>query len=204
MLLINQPKYQTYIQESETGTLLQFYEKGEEIPLFEPGCWQVYRGVVQLNKINYQGEEVTLGWVTANNFFGSCLDNYSAYRVQALSDVYVRWFAFNEIEKSPSLARTLLAQFSLRLIKAEHLLTIAGIRRVEDRLWQLLLLLKEEIGQPTAEGIRLGVRFTHQNLAQIACTTRVTVTKILGDLQQRGWIDLDSDRHLIIKVNTHN
>jgi CRP-like cAMP-binding protein len=200
MLLSNQPKFLTPIEQNATETVLQFYEKGEEIPLFEPGYWQVYRGVVQLNKINYQGEEVTLGWVTANNFFGG-LENNSAYRAKALADVYVRWFVPREIEQSSCLARTLLTQFSLRLIKAEHLLTITGIRRVEDRLWQLLLLLKEEIGQPTEEGIRLGVRFTHQNLANIAGTTRVTVTRILGDFQERNWINIDRDRHLVIKHN---
>ena len=69
----------------------------------------------------------------------------------------------------------------------------------EDRLWQLLLLLKEEIGQSVVNGTRLALRFTHQSLAKFICTTRVTVTRILGDFQSRELISIDSDRHIIIR-----
>lgn len=80
----------------------------------------------------------------------------------------------------------------------EAMLAIAGQRRVDDRLYQLLLLLKQEFGQPIAEGTRLNIRLTHQDIANAICTTRVTVTRMLGRLQQAGAIDRDSDRHLIL------
>lgn len=199
MLLTHQLMPQAVSDKNEKELLLHFYEKGEEISLFEPGCWQVYRGVVQLSRTNQKGQEVILGWATANSCFGNWLDHYPTYRAQTLSDVYIRWFSPRAIEKSPSLAQMLLAQLSLRLIRAEQLLTVTGLRRVEDRLWQLLLLLAEEMGQSTLEGTRLIVRFTHQNLANVICTTRVTITRILGDFQARGLIAFDNNRHLIIK-----
>ncbi len=92
-----------------------------------------------------------------------------------------------------------MSQLSQRLIKAEQLLTIIGLRRVEERLWQLLLMLEEEMGQSVVNGTRLRIRFTHQNLAQIIRTTRVTVTRILGDFQEKGLISIDSQRHIIIR-----
>ncbi|MBE9168552.1 Crp/Fnr family transcriptional regulator [Pleurocapsales cyanobacterium LEGE 06147] len=201
MLLTHQLMPIAVSERNEKELLLHSYEKGEEIPLLEPGCWQVYRGVVQLSRINQKGQEVILGWATANNCFGNWLDHSpsSSYRAQALSDVYIRWFSPTVIEKYPSLAHMLLTQLSLRLIRAEQLLTVTGLRRVEDRLWQLLLLLAEEMGQSTLEGTRLTVRFTHQNLANVICTTRVTITRILGDFQCRGLIAFDKNRHLIIK-----
>lgn len=55
------------------------------------------------------------------------------------------------------------------------------------------------MSQNVSDGKRLQVRFTHQQLADIICTTRVTVTRVLGDFQNRGWISIDCDRHLIIK-----
>lgn len=94
-----------------------------------------------------------------------------------------------------------MTQLSQRLIKAEQLLTITGVSRVEERLWQLLLMLKEEMGQSVVNGTRLTIRFTHQNLAQIICTTRVTVTRILGDFQEKGLISIDRTRHIIIREN---
>jgi CRP-like cAMP-binding protein len=54
------------------------------------------------------------------------------------------------------------------------------------------------MGQSTPEGTRLKVRLTHQMLANAIGTTRVTITRLLGDFQAQGQIRFDDDRHLII------
>ena len=63
---------------------------------------------------------------------------------------------------------------------------------------ELLKLLAQEMGQSTSEGVRLNVRLTHQMLANAIGTTRVTITRLLGDFQAQGQVRFDSDRHLII------
>ena len=198
MLLTRRLTSNIYLEREEEELLLQFYEKGEEIPIFDPGVWQVYKGIVQLSRISHDGKEIVLGWGTSNTAFGSWLDDAPNYRAVALSDVYIKWYESKYINKSPSLARSLLTQFSDHLLKSEQLLAIVAIRRIEDRLWQLLLMLGKVMGQNVADGERLPVRFTHQQLADIIRTTRVTVTRILGHFQNRGWISIDCDRHLII------
>ena len=112
------------------------------------------------------------------------------------------WFSQAEINASPRLAQMVLPQLVRRIQQAEALLAISGQRRVEDRLQQLLLLMKREIGQPVAEGSRIGVRLTHQNLANAIGTTRVTVTRLLSKLKSEGVISIDSDRHIILKENS--
>ena len=188
------------LRRKEEELPLQQYDKGEEIPILDLGVWQVYRGVVQLSRVQQDGKEIILGWVTANGTFGNGFHSYYVpYRVIALSDVYVRRYSPQDIANYPLLARQFLAQFSDRLIKTEQLLAIIAIKRVEDRLRQLLLMLKQEIGQKVNDGFRLQVRFTHQHLAEAICTTRVTVTRILGDLQDQDLIYLDSHRHIVVK-----
>jgi CRP-like cAMP-binding protein len=182
----------------ESELLLQMYEKGEEISLLDPGVWQVYRGIIQLSRISQDGKEIIVGWSTVNSAFGNWSDEVNSYRAVALSDVYLKWYSPQEIKNSPELARHLLTQFSDRLIKSSQLLAITGIKRVEERLWQLLLFLQQEMGQNHPAGSRLQIRFTHQHLAQMICTTRVTVTRLLGDFCDRGMISLDSNRHIII------
>ncbi len=59
--------------------------------------------------------------------------------------------------------------------------------------------MKQEMGQPVAEGTRLGMRLTHQNLANAIGTTRVTVTRLLSKLKSEDAIAFDRDRHIIIK-----
>ncbi|BAQ63042.1 cAMP-binding proteins - catabolite gene activator and regulatory subunit of cAMP-dependent protein kinases [Geminocystis sp. NIES-3708] len=187
------------IQSSERR--LHFYERGEEIPLVSQGIWQVNRGVVQLIKCNYQGEETSLGWVQSDNYFGGWLTSLETFQAKALSDVYLSWYSLVEIENDDNLAQKILSQVVKRLRQSEELLAIAGLKRVEDRLIKLLKLLGKEVGEKKELGVRLKVRFTHQNLANTIGTTRVTVTRLLGDLQKQGLISLDSTRHILLHNN---
>jgi CRP-like cAMP-binding protein len=200
MLLSQKLNSNLNLNRKEEELPLQLYEKGEEITFSDSRIWQVYRGVVELSRVNQNGKETILGWMSANCTFGNGLDHSpELYRAVALSDVYVRWYSPEDIRKSPLLARQLLTQFSDRVIKSEQLLAIIALRRVEDRLQQLLLMLKQEMGQSVVNGMRLQVRFTHQHLAKAICTTRVTITRALGDFQARGWIYFDRDRHIVIR-----
>jgi CRP-like cAMP-binding protein len=81
------------------------------------------------------------------------------------------------------------------------MLAMVGCRRVEDRLRQLLLLLQMEVGQPVPEGTRLSVRLTHQHLASAIGTTRVTVTRLLGQLKEEGRLLIDENRHIILPAS---
>ena len=177
---------------------LHFYAKGETIPLISQGLWQVCQGLVQLSTLYPSGEEGLLGWAGPSMCFGLWLTSLQTYRATATSDVYLMWYSMVEIEASPQLAHELLPQMVRRLRQMESILAIAGQRRVEDRLYQLLLLLQQDFGQPVVEGTRLGIRLTHQDIANAICTTRVTITRMLGKLQQQGLISRDKDRHLIL------
>lgn len=188
------------LKTRETELLLQQYHRGDEISVLNSEIWQVYRGVVQLSRIQRDGREIISGWVTANGVFGNIIaDNALLYRAVALGDVYAKSYSAHDVVRYPMLARQLLAQFSDRLLQSQQLLTIIATTKVEDRLRDLLLLLKREIGQSVEDGIRLPVRFTHQHLAEAIHTTRVTVTRILGDFQAQNLVYFDGDRHMIIQ-----
>ncbi len=84
------------------------------------------------------------------------------------------------------------------MCQTESFLFIAGRRRVKERLQHLLLLLKQEIGQPVANGTRLSIRLTHEEIASACCTTRVTITRLMSTLHKQGFISFDSKNHIII------
>jgi CRP-like cAMP-binding protein len=198
-MLLSQKLNSSSNLRKEEELLLHQYDKGDEISVSKSEIWQIYRGVVQWSKIQQNGDEIILGWVSANGVFGNNLDSSQLYRAIALSDVYAKRYSSQDIFKHPLLTKQFLAQFSDRLIKSQKLLSIISIRRVEDRLKQLLLMLKQEIGQVQDDGVRLQVRFTHQHLAETIHTTRVTVTRVLGDFQTKGSIYFDDARHIVIK-----
>ncbi|HEY9622401.1 MAG TPA: Crp/Fnr family transcriptional regulator, partial [Crinalium sp.] len=92
-------------------------------------------------------------------------------------------------------------QLYQRLQQTEILLNIAGQRRVKDRLYFLLQFLRRELGQPTPEGIRLQIRLVHEDIASACCSTRVTVTRLLSELQKQNKIVVDGNFHIIFKEN---
>lgn len=204
------PKLSSEIVKEERR--LHFYRKSEEISIIPQGLWQVERGMVQVSTLCCNGDEVTLGWVGTGNYFGQYwfpslnfnqsltlpkLNLCISYR--GISDVYLKWYNISEVETNPALAQAILPQLAKRLQQTERLLAMGGHKRVEDRLHQLLLLLKQEMGQSVAQGTRLSYRLTHQHLANTIGTTRVTVTRLLGKLQQEGSIEIDAGRHIILK-----
>ncbi|MFM1843562.1 MAG: hypothetical protein RLZZ490_2305, partial [Cyanobacteriota bacterium] len=154
---------------------LHFYDKNEVIPLKENGCWQIYRGILQVSQLTDNGEEILVGWAQAGSFVGLhlTLSQLDIYQAKALSDVYLRWYSTESIAANPPLGELILTQTIKRLRQAESLLAIAGYKRVDERLQALLRLLAQDMGQHQEGGIRLSVRLTHQMLANAIGTTRV-------------------------------
>ncbi len=177
---------------------LHFFEKGQEITNLTGGVWQVYRGTVELSMLHSNEKKVLLGWAYPLTFFGSWLTYTEAYQGKAISDVYLKWYYLTEIEASAQLAKTMLTQMARRMRQTEALLAIAGMRRVEDRLQQLFVLLKQEIGEPVPGGTKLKIRLTHQSIANTIGSSRATVTRLFSLFQRNGSISFDSDRQIIL------
>ena len=106
---------------------------------------------------------------------------------------------YQGINTSSSLSPALLPSALKELTIASERLELAvyGQTKVVDRLQSLLRLLKQEIGQPVANATRLLVRLTHEDLATACCTTRVTITRLLTQLQQQKKLSVDSQHHLM-------
>jgi len=184
--------------EFSQGLPRHVYLKGELIPLKPKTIWQVCQGIVKLSTMSERGEEVLVGLVGPGMPFGSDLTVLHTYQATALSETQLVCFSLMDIESYPHLAQNLLPKINLRLQQTESLLAISGQRHVKDRFYRLLQLLKQEVGQPVSQGIRLGVRLTHQDLADACSTTRVTITRLLGKLQEQGHIIVDPKNHIIL------
>ncbi|AHJ28054.1 PAS domain-containing protein [Nodularia spumigena] len=175
------------------------HTKGETILLNPLVVWYVRQGLVKLNTFCETGEEILIGLATQDMVFGSNMTSLPIYQATALCDVELSSIYVAEIAVNPMLSHILLPKINQRLQQTESFLVIAGKRRVEERLYHLLQLLKQQIGEPVPEGIRLSVRLTHEDIASACCTTRVTITRLMGKLQQQGLISFDSKKYIILK-----
>ena len=172
-------------------------KSGQFIAMQPHEVFIVCRGVVQLSTLYPNGDEGILGLICPSMPFGTPFSQLIPYEAIALTDVVLMRVHIMEIEQSPRLAQSLFRELMRRLQQTETLLAIAGYRRVDDRLRQLLDLLRQEVGQVTPQGIRLSVRLTHQQIAGLIGTTRVTVTRLLREFRDEGWMSVDTTRHLL-------
>lgn len=176
------------------------YCKGEIIPLESQAVWLVHRGLVKLSTMGERGEEILVGLVGPSLPFSSGMTSLNTYQATALSEkVELVSISLSEIAASSRLSQAIVPKINQRLRQTEFLLAISGRRQIKERLDYLLLFLKKEIGQKVAQGTRLKVRLTHQDLADACGTTRVTITRLLGKLQKEGKIAFDSKHHIILR-----
>ncbi|RCJ40215.1 transcriptional regulator [Nostoc minutum NIES-26] len=175
------------------------YTKGENILLNPQEILYVCRGLVKLSTFCETGEEVLVGLAKAGMVFGSSLTSLNNYQAIALCDIDLVSIHVVEIAASSTLSYTLLPKIKERLQQTESFVAICGRRRVKERLHNFLQLLKQEIGEPVLDGTRLSVRFTHEDIASACCTTRVTITRLMGKFEKQGIISFNSTNQIILK-----
>ena len=176
------------------------YTAGRTIPLRVNEVLIVCRGVVQLYTIQQDGSETLLGLAGPSMPIGLPLTIVDPYWATALTDVDVLPLQITEVESSPLLMAGICRHMMLRLQQSEAWLAIAGKRLVADRLRQLLLLIAQEFGDVEPCGVRVPVRLTHHQLATAIGTTRVTVTRLLKDFKNEGWLQTQQ-RYLIVQFD---
>ena len=71
-------------------------------------------------------------------------------------------------------------------------------RDVNARLAKLLLELAEIYGTTVVAGVRIDVKLTHKELANLIGSTRATTTAALNDFRRRGLITNDKRRLIVV------
>ena len=162
--------------------------KGNYIPLFKGRLWIVVKGVIKLRAPRSDGDESILGFVGPNQVFGeafSLIDHCSPF---ALVDCELLEFPAEEVYNSPTLALAILESLSLRHRSTELNLAILLEKTVEEKVKAFFELIATDFGHPVEEGLMIDFKITHQDIANALGVTRVTITRILSQLQKTGWL----------------
>lgn len=103
-----------------------------------------------------------------------------------------------ELLNYPEFAREMLNLMLERRLQAERRIESLLSRSVESRVAEFLLDAAERHGIPESRGILVGVKYTHQEIADYVGSTRETVTLTLGDLKRRNLVLFDHRRVVIV------
>ena len=155
--------------------------------------------MVKLSASTEDGECLLLGLVGPEQTFGASLTTVEAFTAVALCDCELLRFNLSDIEASANLSLLMMRAMAARLRQSEAMLSILGQRRIEDRVRYFLELLASEYGIVTPSGILINVRLTQQDIANALSTTRVTVTRVIGQLKKQEWLRSNPERYFIIQ-----
>lgn len=173
------------------------YRKGEEIMTPGTGVGLVYivrSGCVRLYKVLTDGRSISLGLLGPSTLFTQedAFDGLSSgATAEAMTDSTVSIVPSDElaglIAASPELASAVVAGMTRRLTEMQTLVEQLLARDTSVRLATTLLSLAARFGRPMADGmLAITLPLTHQTLANMIGSNRVTVTRKLLELQGEG------------------
>lgn len=148
-------------------------------------------------------EEAFLGFVGAGQPFEVVAQ--SPFTLQSYAHVdqtSVIWLYWNDLDNWPHFRREVLDAFRYQHQRKLLWLSTLGQRRTIDRLLGFLTLLIEEYGEPTEEGYCLPFPLTHAQIGSAIGSTRVTVTRLMGKLRQKGMIKTQGDNLLCLPASS--
>jgi CRP/FNR family transcriptional regulator, global nitrogen regulator len=182
--------------------------------IFFPGdpAERVYflkKGAVKLSRVYEAGEEITVALLRENSVFGvlSLITGNRSdrfYHAVAFTPVELISVPIEQFERSlrdnPDMSWLMLKGLSSRILQTEMMVETLAHRDMGSRLVSFLLILCRDFGVPNSgSGITIDLRLSHQAIAEAIGSTRVTVTRLLGDLKDGELISINKK-----KITVHN
>jgi CRP-like cAMP-binding protein len=159
-------------------------------------------GRVKVTKLSEDGREKILDFLEAGSFVGEMALLERGPRsasVKALSAVKVLALSRTDfiaiLRKSPDLALSVIQELSRRLRTVNEQASSLSFQRVKERTMGLLERLAKDPAE--AGGRRMTPALTHQQIADMVGTSRETVTRVVKDLKESGWLQQEGKRYQV-------
>lgn len=149
----------------------------EVIPVSSSHLWKIESGYVRTVTWDMSGEVTTLGIWGTGDIVGKPLSQLDPYQIECLTPVQASEFAFSRHQ----LGEVMFCHIQ----HLERLVNILHTRQTSSRLLKLLEWLAQRFGHKVDRGSVIEIRLTHQIIAEIISTTRVTVTRLLKELERQ-------------------
>lgn len=191
--------------------VVENFDRGKTI--FFPGdpAERVYfllTGAVKLSRVYETGEEITVALLRENSVFGvlSLITGQHSdrfYHAVAFTPVQLLSAPIDQAEiafqENAQLTRLMLQGLSSRILQTEMMIETLAHRDMGSRLVSFLLILCRDFGKPSEQGVQIDLKLSHQAIAEAIGSTRVTVTRLLGELRDEEMISITKKR-----ITVHN
>ena len=162
----------------------------------------IREGRVSVSKLSDDGREKILEMLGEGAFVGemalldqrprsATVKTLSSAKLLALS----RGDFLSLLRRNADLALHVIQELTRRLRETDEQASSLSFLRVKDRTKGLLRRMADE--PPTGGTRRMTPTLTHQQIADMIGTSRETVTRVVKELKQDGWLDQDGKRYLV-------
>lgn len=179
-------------REARPGELVADGAAEKETPLYVlNGGWAVSSVLVrdrpQITRIYLPGEVIGLGELGAEQS-----GNRITMQTEGTLCPFPRSRIGDAIAEHPRLASLFLALAGIDQLTLRDRLVALAAWRAEDRFLHFLLDLRARLAVTSVgRGNRFRVPFTQDEIGMAIGATSVTVNKLIKDLRERGWIELE-------------
>ncbi|MDZ8093395.1 MAG: Crp/Fnr family transcriptional regulator [Nostoc sp. DedQUE05] len=170
----------------------QIFIRREVIPPYNDIIWRIEYGAVRTLTWSEDGTFITLGYWGLGDLIGYPLSKVKPYQIECLTGVEVSIVP-------PHLWHQDTNALLSHIQQTEDLLSIVHQKPISLRLWQFLVWLSEKFGRDVDKGKLIDLNVTHQDIAEVLNTTRVTVTRLLQQLEEEGTV-LRHKRRIILRL----
>ncbi len=165
----------------------------------------ITRGKVKVSRTSTDGREVILSILTDSDFFGemSILDglNRSA-TVVAVEDselfIIQRKEFLDLLNKHPEISIALLSELTQRLRNADMKIKALSLKDAEGKVATVILQLADDIGKIRQGIVEIEKLPLQQDLANMAGTSRETISRTLHSFAKKGLVELDGSKLKIL------
>ena len=168
------------------------------------GVFFLSQGRVKISKVTRDGKELTLAYRTNGDFFGEpCLleggpREEMAEAMESTTVIEVEHEVLDQVLASSGMAaywfaRALIARRKDLESRVEQLI----FKDVGAKLAELLLELGQQHGIEETRGLVLGLKITHQEMANLIGSTRETVSLTLSQFKKKGLIQSEGRRVIL-------
>jgi CRP-like cAMP-binding protein len=179
-------------QNSNFSSVQRLFDRRQTIPPRKDVLWRIERGVVRALTWGEDGVFITLGYWGVGDLIGHPLSCIEPYQLECLTSVEVSIIP-------PQLWREDIDALILHVQQAEELLSIVHRKPICQRVWLFLVWLGNKFGKDAAEGRAIDLTITHQEIAEVLNTTRVTVTRLLQQFEDEKKI-VRNKRKIILRT----
>ncbi|HIK04377.1 MAG TPA: Crp/Fnr family transcriptional regulator [Trichormus sp. M33_DOE_039] len=138
--------------------------------------WMIERGAVRTLTWSEEGTFITLGYWGTGDLIGYPLSQVKPYQIECLTSVEVTTIPLH-------LGHQYIDALVAHIQNLEELLNIVNRKPMSLRLWEFLVWLSKKFGRDVEQGSLIELYITHQEIAEVLNTTRVTITRLLQEFE---------------------